>query len=238
MPAPVRTVVALLATHAVVASAQQTRTSDSFTWSAPVQRGALVRIKNIRGAISIVPSRDGRVEVIALKVWRRGNPAAVTIDARKQGEDIAICTRWGAMRDCDAPVGGSRAVGDVSVQMTVSVPAGMRLSVTNVNGDVSIETDSRVLMAETTNGNVVVQSSEGTVVASTVNGSITAYLTEPVHATVDLRSRGRVHSDFALSVVGPMRPGRIQARIGDGGRRIELQSARGDITLRRRSRTG
>ena len=223
-----------------LAGAQQTQTSEDFVWSSQVDRGALVRVRNSRGAVSVVPSTTGRVEVVAVKVWRRGNPAAVKIDARKIGEDVAICALWGAAQSCDARVSAadSRAVGDVSVHITVKVPPGMRLAVTNVNGDVSIETDARVLLAETTNGNVVVQSSEGTVVASTVNGSITAYLTEPVHATVDLRSRGRVHSDFPLGIVGPMRPGRIQARIGVGGRRIELQTARGDITLRRRGRPG
>lgn len=236
MPAPLRVAVVVLATHAMVATAQQTQTSDAFTWSAPVDRAALVRVKNVRGAVSVVRSTDRRVEVVAVKVWRRGNPAAVNIEARKQADDVSICALWGSARSCDAPISAadSRSVGDVSVQLTVKVPEGMRLAVTNVNGDVSIETDARVLLAETTNGNVVVQSSEGTVVATTVNGSVTAYLTEPVNATVDLRSRGRVHSDFALAVMGPMRPGRIQARIGTGGRRIELQTSRGDITLRRR----
>ena len=222
-------------------AAQQTRTDESFTWSAAAARGTLVRIKNVRGAISVLPARDDRVEVVALKVWRRGNPAAVNIVARRIGEEaIAICALWGSARDCDSPLSSAdtRAVGDVAVELTVRVPGGMRLAVNNVNGDISIETDSRVLTAETTNGNVVVQSSEGTVVASTVNGSVTAYLTEPVHATVDLRSRGRVHSDFALVVSNPIRPGRILARIGNGGRRISLQTTRGDITLRRRSRPG
>jgi hypothetical protein len=238
--APVRTAFVLLVAHSALAGAQQTQTSDAFAWSAPAERGALVRVRNVRGAISVVRSTDRRVEVIAVKVWRRGNPSSVNIDARKQGDDIAICALWGSVKDCDARISAadSRAVGDVSVHLTVKVPEGMRLAVTNVNGDVSIETDARVLMAETTNGNVVVQSSEGTVVASTVNGSVTAYLTEPVNADVELRSAGRVHTDFALAVVGPMRQGRIQARIGSGGRRIELQTARGDITLRRRGRPG
>ena len=235
-----RTAVALVVALSALAGAQQTQTSDAFTWSAPVERGALIRVKNVRGAISVVRSTDRRVEVIAVKAWRRGNPAAVNVDARKVGNDVSICALWGAARSCDATLSASdsRSVGDVSVQVTVKIPDGMRLAVTTVNGDVSIETDSRVLLAETTNGNVVVQSSEGTVVASTVNGSVTAYLTDPVHATVDLRSRGRVHSDFDLVVVGPLRQGRIQARIGNGGRRIELTTARGDITLRRRGRPG
>ena len=243
MNALARSAFALLATCAAAAAAdaQRPQTSDAFTWSAPAARGTLVRVKNVRGAISVVPSTDQRVEVTAIKVWRRGNPAAVNIEARRLGEDaITICALYGTTRDCDAPISAanSRAVGDVSVELTVKVPAGMRLSVTNVNGDVSIEADARVLMAETTNGNVVVQSSEGTVVATTVNGSVTAYLAEPVHATVDLRSRGRMQSDFALAIRGPMRPGRIEATIGNGGRRITLQTARGDITLRRRTRGG
>ena len=241
MIAPTRSALLLLVTCAALAGAQRPQTSDAFTWSAPAARGTLVRIKNVRGAISVVRSTDQRVEVVALKVWRRGNPAAVNIEARRLGEDmITICALLGGQRDCDGRISAadSRAVGDVSVELTVKVPEGMRLSVTNVNGDVSIEADARVLMAETTNGNLVVQSTEGTVVATTVNGSVTAYLSEPVHATVDLRSRGRVLSDFALAVRGPMRPGRIEATIGNGGRRITLQTARGDIAIRRRGRTG
>jgi hypothetical protein len=237
-----RTALILLASMAAPAGAQQTRPQSSeFTWSAPATRGMLVRVKNVRGAVSVVRSQSDSVEVVGLKVWRRGNPAAVNILTHRQesGEGtIVICALWGAVRDCDGRISraDSRAVGDVSVELTVKIPEGMRLAVTNVNGDVSVETDSRVLVAETTNGNVVVQSSEGTVAASTVNGSVTAYLTEPVHATVDLRTRGRLQSDFAVAVTGAMRPGRLQGRIGNGGRRIELQSARGEIALRRRGR--
>lgn len=241
MTSSLRTALLLLVSSAALAGAQRVQTSDAFTWSAPAARGTLVRIKNVRGAISVVRSTDQRVEVVAMKVWRRGNPAAVNIDARRLGEDaITICALLGGQRDCDARISAadSRAVGDVSVELTVKVPEGMRLSVTNVNGDVSIEADARVLLAETTNGNVVVQSSEGTVVATAVNGSVTAYLSEPVHATMDLRSRGRVQSDFALAVRGPMRQGRIEATIGNGGRRITLQTTHGDIAIRRRGRPG
>jgi hypothetical protein len=79
----------------------------------------------------------------------------------------------GATRDCESPVSAanSRLVGDVVVHLSVKVPAGMRLTVNTINGDVSIETESRVLVAESVNGNVVVRSSEGSVVASGAAGA-------------------------------------------------------------------
>jgi hypothetical protein len=209
--------------------------SDTFTWSAPAVRGALVRVKNIRGDISVERSTGDRVEVSALKVWRRGNPVAARIEANRIGDDIYVCVIWGATRTCDTPLTGtaSREVGDVSVQISVKVPAGMRVAATTTNGDVAVKSDSRDVSAESVNGNVVVQSQQGNVVATTVNGSVTAYLTEPVHVTVDLVASGRLHSEFPIQVTHAVRLGRIQGMIGGGGRKLELRATRGDIRLRR-----
>lgn len=222
---------AFLCGEALVAQPQQ---SAPFAWSSPVSRGSLVRIRNVRGDISVLPSTSGVVEVVAEKVWRRGNPALVRIFARRVGESVLVCTLIGAASDCDSPISASdsRAAGDVAVHYAIKVPSGMRLSVNTVNGDVSIETASRVLIAETVNGNVVVHSSEGSVAASAVNGTVTAILAEPVHATLDIRSRGRLHSDFPLQVTHAMRAGRLQALIGRGGRRIELATVWGDVWVR------
>jgi hypothetical protein len=157
-------------TISAIADAQQ---SESFSWSSPVSRGNLVRIRNVRGDVSVIPTASRDVEVIGEKQWRRGNPRAVRIDARRVGESVLICVLPGATRDCESPVtaANSPLVGDVVVHLSVKVPRGMRLTVTTINGDVSIETESRVLVAESVNGNVVVRSSEGSVVASGAAGA-------------------------------------------------------------------
>jgi hypothetical protein len=217
--------------------AQQPRQSsnDSFSWSTPATRGALVRVRNIRGSVSVEASTGANVEVRALKLWRRGNPDAARISARVEGEDVVVCVLWGDATECSATVTNaqSRAVGDVSVQIVVKVPAGIRIAANTINGDVAVRSDARVVTAEAVNGNVVVLSSQGNVAAMTVNGSVTAFLTQPVNATLDLQASGRLRSEFPIRLTHAMKLGRVQGTIGGGGRKLELRAIRGDISLRR-----
>jgi hypothetical protein len=229
-----RSLVLVGAVNLSAAAQQQRSQTDEFTWSAPAVSGGLVRVRNIRGDVSVEATTGNRVEVRALKLWRRGNPVAARVEARRDGDDIIVCVIWGSSNDCDAPVSSaqSRAVGDVTVQLAIKVPAGMRIAANTINGDVAVRSDSRVVSAEAVNGNVVVLSRAGNVAATTVNGSVTAFLVEPVHATLDLYASGRLRSEFPIQVTHTLRLGRIQGSIGGGGRKVELRAMRGDIHLR------
>ena len=67
---------------------------------------------------------------------------------------------------------------------------------------------------------------------NTVNGGI--HLTLPAKLDVDLRARtlnGVVDSDFPVTVTGKLSKHSIHGTIGKGGRRLDLETTNGNISL-------
>jgi len=208
----------------------QVQQSEPFEWSAPASRGMTLRVGNMRGDVSVVPARGNRVEVRAIKLWRRGDPTAVAIVARASSGTIDVCTT-ASTGSCDNPSRSTRA-GDVVVQYSIAIPAGMRLAVTTLNGNIAISADVRDVEAQSINGDVVVQSLSGRVLAATVNGSVTTWLGDDVNASVEIQALS-LHSDFAIVSTAPIRRGVLSGDIGTGGRKLELRALRGAVWLRR-----
>jgi len=68
---------------------------------------------------------------------------------------------------------------------------------------------------------------------NTVNGAI--QLTFPPGLEADVRAEtlnGTIHSDFPLTVRGKISRNRLQGSIGKGGRRLDLETVNGNISLR------
>ncbi|MDX2182554.1 MAG: DUF4097 family beta strand repeat-containing protein [Gemmatimonadaceae bacterium] len=155
--------------------------------------------------------------------------------------------RW-SWNDEDGP-------GDVSVAFEVRLPAGVNVRSSTVNGSVNVSGVSGRVDAETVNGSVTARSTGGPVRANTVNGGIDATmgtrlsddlefetvngsitLTVPDGLDAELRmatTNGSVSSDFPLTVSGRLNPKRINATLGKGGNRLELQTVNGDVRLRK-----
>ncbi|NNG17091.1 MAG: DUF4097 family beta strand repeat protein, partial [Gemmatimonadales bacterium] len=75
----------------------------------------------------------------------------------------------------------------------------------------------------------------GTVDFHTVNGNID--LTLPSNLSAEVRAgtvNGDISTDFPLTVRGRFGPRRISGTIGDGGRRLDLETVNGNISLRKR----
>lgn len=170
-----------LATTTTVAQAQQ-RERDAFTWNGGLAAGRVAYIRNVNGFVRVERSSSGKVEISAAKVWRRGNPDDVRIEARRVGEgeqDLLVCALWGENASCDER--GLRVQhrglrwgenNDVAVEFVVRVPDGVRLDVSTVNGQVDIRGAGGDVTARTVNGDVDAVSTGGPVTARTVNGSI------------------------------------------------------------------
>lgn len=155
--------------------------------------------------------------------------------------------RW-SWKDDDGP-------GDVSVAFEIRLPAGVNARSSTVNGSVDVSGVSGEVDAETVNGSVSARSTGGPVRAKTVNGGIDATmgkrlsddlefetvngsitLTVPDGLDAELRmatTNGSVSSDFPLTVSGRLNPKRINATLGKGGNRLELQTVNGDVRLRK-----
>lgn len=178
-------VTATLVAAPIMLSAQRTEQTSDFKWSDQIAAGRWVRASNINGKIDIRQGSGDRVEVTAVKRWRRGDPASVRIEAKKVGEDIQICALYDEQLDCEERRenrGWRRNRNDdydndVSVDFTILLPRGVKIAGTTVNGSVDISGATTNVEATSVNGSVTVETSGGPLNATTVNGTVYAKIT-------------------------------------------------------------
>jgi hypothetical protein len=264
-----RSVIALMSISVIGATplaAQRQTEQNAFTWSGRIPSGHWIRVRNLSGEINVVAANGDRVEVTATRQWRRSDPESVRFEVHKYGpndEDVVICAIWNDRTDCDEhgydtnSGGRNNRNNDVSVQFRVSVPRGVKVGVSTVNGAISVEGATSVVEASTVNGEVEATSSGGPVNASTVNGSVTARMgrfdndedlnfstvngtviaefSGDLDADVELSTvNGRFQTDYPVTINGRLDPRHLRARLGRGGRRIRLSTVNGNVELHRR----
>ena len=158
---------------------------EPFRWSGEVQRDHWVYLHNVNGAVRVEQGTGSKVEIVATKHWRRGNPDDVRISVEQTGSgkgDVLVCALWSERSSCDEDGVHSRRDGsfwnwkghdnDTSVEFVVRLPAGVKVNATTVNGSVMIDGATSVVRASTVNGNVEARSTGGPVHAETTNGNI------------------------------------------------------------------
>ena len=72
---------AMIAVPVALSSAQQKEQTSDFRWSERIEAGRTVKISNINGIVTVKAGSGDRVEVTAVKRWRRGDPSRVKIHA-------------------------------------------------------------------------------------------------------------------------------------------------------------
>jgi Toastrack DUF4097 len=237
--------------------------AQDFRWHGTLARGKTLEVRGINGSVTAVAASGGEAEVTATKhAHRHGDPDDVEIKVVEHAEGVTICAIYPS-RHSDRPnecrPGGGRSDNDnndTEVDFQVKVPAGVNFVGATVNGDAearSLDGDARL---GTVNGDVNVTAS-GTAEGSTVNGSVTAdvgkgnwsgalefatvnggiTVTLPADLSADLAAstvNGSIESDFPLTVQGRIKRQSIHARIGSGGRDLELKTVNGSIRLIKR----
>ena len=145
---------------------------------------------------------------------------------------------------------------DVSIDIDVKVPKGTQVDVHSVSGDVSVVgAEGRVragsvsgdvrmerlrassVNASSVSGNVNVGieslAGDGALRFTSVSGNVTAELPKGIDADVSMRTvSGSLDSDFPLTLNGRVNRRGIEARIGRGGRDLEVRTVSGDVRLR------
>lgn len=259
-----------LALGSTAAGAQESRSSDrDFRWDGPLASGRWTYVRNLNGSVRVERASGARLEVSAVKRWRRGNPEDVRVEVTRVGSgegDVLVCALWRDItEDCDEQGYRTRDRrrsrwdrdndDDVSLEITVRVPEGVKVDVSSINGGLDITGATSVVEAHTVNGGIDARSSGGPVNASTVNGnidvrmgtvgsgnldfsttngSIEVTVPDGLNADVTMRTvNGSVGSDFPMTVNGRISPRRIAATIGRGGMKIDLTTVNGSIDLRR-----
>jgi DUF4097 and DUF4098 domain-containing protein YvlB len=146
------------------------------------------------------------------------------------------------------------------VDFVVRIPAGVRLDVSTVNGDVTVRGAGAQVIASSVNGDVEAMTHLGGIRATTVNGDASARMdglqgAREVHvstvtgdATVELPAElaaavelssvtGEVSSEFPLLTADMSRGHgagqRVRGTIGIGGLSLSATTVTGDVRLRR-----
>lgn len=222
-----RQTLSILAVVMVVASCDhRTYPERNFSWTGDVAPGSTVNVRNIDGAIAVVPSTDTKLSVDA--VILNAAPSAVQVKQSTNGSDVYFCTLLGSRTSdgCESTEGRHETHFSpfslfsrrhpITVRYTVHVPNGMRVAVETVNGKIAAQNIGGNVKASTVNGDVIVSTTNGTVNAETVNGSIIASM-------ASLPDSGNVH----LETVN----GSITSLIPEGiGGSIDLDNTNGSIT--------
>jgi len=218
-----------------------------------IAAGQTVAVHDIDGRIRV---RVGsRLIVDARKHAERSDPNAVVVRVEPGPSGVVVCVRYppDTQRSCADRVDGP-GEDDTHVDFDVTVPAGIAVVASNVNGAVDVVADGRASVSSI-NGGVRVEARDVDA-ATTVNGSVRVRIRErsttPLRATsvngpveVDLPpgsgvtlDAGTLNGDIdagSLSVERPpFGPGaHVHGVIGDGARPVWLHSVNGSLILRR-----
>lgn len=202
------------------------RGDSVFVWSARLDDGRSLTIKNIVGGITVTQSSGDRVEVRAEKRMRgRGDPSDISFDVQESSSGATICTVYRGESACDE--GGFNNT-RFSVRYTVAMPRGLRLYVSTGNGDLSVESAGSEVELRTGNGGIRIGETDGRVVASTGNGDLeVGGARGPVRAST---GNGRI---FVATAAGP-----VSASTGNGDIDVSMQSLRASGDMEFRSGSG
>ncbi|MBI1967552.1 MAG: DUF4097 family beta strand repeat protein [Gemmatimonadetes bacterium] len=231
---------------------------ESFRWTGKVAPDQWVWIRNLNGPVSVEPAAGDSLVVTAEKSWRRSGPDVVEIVAVPHGGTVTVCALWPAEQRTCGENGSYSLKGvrknDVAVRFTVSLPRGVKIDVSTVNGRLEVTGATAPVTLATVNGRIEAITTQGPIKATTVNGSIdvtmgalapvgdvelktvngsiTAALPPNLNADLDAQTvSGRVNTDFPLQVVGRISSRHVQAKIGSGGRQLNLRTVNGSIDI-------
>ena len=234
----------------------------NFTYHGRLVDGQWLRLRNLKGSVTVEASRDGQLSIDARGVTRARRFEDVRFQTIDAADGMTVCALWGSS-SCDAgrmevssstfwnKLGGK---GEVRVEWTVRLPAGVKLDVRDVDGTVLIKGATSDVLVHTVNGSIDASTGSGAVelkavngdvtvtmsgaptrlTLKTVNGSATATLPKDLSATVALSSvRGAIGSDFAVTTSGTLSKRRLEGTIGNGGIPIELKTVNGSVGVRK-----
>ncbi len=245
-----------------------------FSYATPMSAGQTLILRNMSGSLTIEPSADNTLRVVADMKWRGDSvlPTDVSFKADTTATGVLVCAVFGKGR-CEEhgyngeSDGSGMSVGrgrmrlglggssQAAVHFKVLVPAGVRLDmvlidgdvvsassapvrVQGVNGDITVVTSVGPVRAETVNGDVDARMTtlvgSDSVRVTTINGDAFAFLPATVSATIDVATTtGTLLSDFPGTTSGGTMRNSINAVLGAGTTPVRVRSVNGDAQLRR-----
>jgi hypothetical protein len=201
------------------------RDAEVFTRTEAVARGEWFRFYGPIGDVTVTEGTGTQVEFRAQKILRSGRVTDIAFELRRTGEGVTICAVFEDDDECsddglrsDRRRNWSRNFRPPTLNVTIKVPAGVRLAVHSGNGDVSVTGAHAELIARSGNGRVRVTGTAGEVDAASGNGEVTV---ESVRGPVRANSG---NGDVRVTTV----QGPVSATSGNGDllvRMTELRAA-------------
>jgi hypothetical protein len=227
-----------------------------FSYDGALRPGQKLTVRDVNGTVRV---RTGdRLAIRANKHSDRSDPNEVAIHVENRADGIVVCVRYppDANRSCDDRSSRSShdSHNDTAVDFDITVPHGITLDASSVNGSVdaindgptdassvngSVRVEGRdVRKAASVNGSVevhVLDRVRGTLSAKTVNGSIDVSLPPGSGVNFEARTLTGGISAEGITVNRPRYgPGAsASGTLGDGALRIEAKTINGSITLHR-----
>ena len=237
--------------------------TNDFQWRGSIRPGGTIEVKGVNGDVTAMPASGPEAAVTAQRTGRRNNPDDVRIDVVEHADGVTICAVYPSKdpdrpNECRPGTEGRMNVqnNDVNTRFVVRVPAGVRFVGRTVNGELEAQGLNGPVALSTVNGSATFSTSSygeaSTVNGSirgamgaagwddalafhTVNGSITLDLPADLSADVHASTvNGEISTDFPMMVTGRVSRRQITGTIGAGGRRLDLETVNGGVSLRRR----
>jgi hypothetical protein len=232
-------------------------TEREFDWRGSVAQGDRIEIKNISGDVKASFTSGSEVVVHATMTGRESDPASVTIEVVHHAEGVTICAVYPDVpgmkpNECLPGFNGnmSNRDNDVTVEFTLSIPAGVEFVGRVTGGDVEAEGLQSDVFVITVGGNVTVATS-GIAAATSVSGSLNVVIGQPdpgrnlafrtTHGDVTVQvpsntNAAVVASSNAGSVVSSFDLEGTRSRkfgtLGSGGPSLWLSTIDGNVNLR------
>jgi putative adhesin len=231
---------------------------DQWEWRGVVKPSQQVWIRNTNGPVDVVAGNGDQLEVIAEKSWRRSSPDIVQLIAVPTPQGVTVCALWKARESNCGDRGDYQQHNirrnDVAVRFTITLPRGVRLDVSTVNGAMAIQGATAGVQASTVNGRIQLHSAAGPTKAETVNGSVearldamtggdveietvngsvTAFVSAKLNALLEAETvNGRVQTELPVQLTGKISPRHVRGTIGTGGPSLKLTTVNGSITIK------
>lgn len=234
---------------------------DDFHWERRLAAGQRVQARNINGDITVTPSSSGRVEIVGIRRGDSRAAERLTASVQQTDDGVIVCViRMDSDDECDGN-GYHRHGDDddnwghASVNLEIRLPSSIAIDASSVSGNVDISGAEGDIRAGSVSGDlrlerlrassVEARSVSGDITASieslngsgplsfkTVSGDVKLALPRDIDADLTMNSvSGQLDSDFQMTLGGRMSRRRIEARIGRGGRDLDITTVSGDVRL-------
>lgn len=229
---------------------------ERASWRGEVTSASLLEVSNPYGDLRLRYGGLGRTVEVAVALQQldpAGSRLELEVDEKADPATVRVVRTAAA----GPPAGGPR-VDRSRADMVVLIPSGLAVRARTDRGlvesvglesDVDLESVSGGIRVRSTRGRVTAHSERGEISAmlvagvtaapqrlSTVTGPIEVWVSDANDLDVTMATSARLTSDVSMQVEhhDQEEPDKVAtAKVGAGGRPLELRSRRGDVSLRR-----